>query len=190
MLEDKSTSQSWLCEPCENEFDPRLSTFYSCVLYPVRNIASQQENYHFWSNSLSNSGTNEIADAAAAGDAKQETKQESNPCISPEVLKPIYDHLWAHVKCAIWTPELTFDSNALKPIQNIISIKSWRHKLCEVCKSTDGGCVTCDHCRTSVHAGCTDTKPFFRSMEVIPVSQLGPEKLKAKPTGTLTGEDF
>lgn len=41
---DKSLPSSWLCDACENELNPRLSTFYSCMLCPVRDLASQQEN--------------------------------------------------------------------------------------------------------------------------------------------------
>lgn len=166
--EKASVPSDWLCDACENEQDPYVSTFYSCILCPVRDLATQPEL------------------TAAASTNGQEGKSNLKPCICPDALKPTYDNLWAHVKCAIWVPEITFDSLKLKPIQGVNNVGSRFKTKCSLCGTTNGACVECGHCGKQFHVGCADKEGYFRGMEVVPTSDLKPSEIET----TLPGEVF
>ncbi|GIY72101.1 protein Jade-1 [Caerostris darwini] len=65
---------------------------------------------------------------------------------------------WAHVSCAVWIPELSFqDFIKMEPIVGTSKIPENRWSLtCSLCKKKNGVCITCSEkgCKTSFHVTC------------------------------------
>lgn len=68
-----------------------------------------------------------------------------------EPLKKTAGNNWAHVICAVWTPEIKFaDAKTMKIVEGIgtISAVKWT-QICRVCKGSSGACVGCQVCHAS-----------------------------------------
>lgn len=65
-----------------------------------------------------------------------------------EPLKKTSGNNWAHVVCAIWTPEIRFaEATTMKNIEGIGTIPTARwSQVCKICKGTGGACVGCHFC--------------------------------------------
>lgn len=80
----------------------------------------------------------------------REKQKEANKPINPrEPLKRTANNNWVHVTCAVFTPEVKFgNAKAMEPSEGIPSIASARyHESCKICKTQDGACVACHHCK-------------------------------------------
>ncbi|KAL3683187.1 hypothetical protein R1sor_001209 [Riccia sorocarpa] len=92
-------------------------------------------------------------------------------CLCPVTggaMKKTTDGRWAHIMCAMWTPETCLvDAKRMEPVDGISSINKERWKLiCTVCKVPYGACIQCSkpHCRVSFHPLCARSSGL--SMEV------------------------
>lgn len=87
-----------------------------------------------------------------------------------DALKRTSDSNWAHVRCAVWTPEVKFgDVSKLQPIEGISNIPQTRFKgQCSICVMT-GACISCGCCSESFHVGCAGRKGFAFGFSIDPV---------------------
>ncbi|KAG6544106.1 hypothetical protein Mapa_014523 [Marchantia paleacea] len=93
-------------------------------------------------------------------------------CLCPVTggaMKTTTDGRWAHITCAMWTPETCLvDVKRMEPVDGISAINKERWKLvCTVCKVPYGACIQCSkpHCRVSFHPLCARAAGL--SMEVM-----------------------
>ncbi|KAL2612135.1 hypothetical protein R1flu_023827 [Riccia fluitans] len=93
-------------------------------------------------------------------------------CLCPVTggaMKKTTDGRWAHITCAMWTPETcVLDAKRMEPVDGISSINKERWKLiCTVCKVPYGACIQCSkpYCRVSFHPLCARFSGL--SMEVM-----------------------
>jgi len=95
----------------------------------------------------------------------------NRPLNPREPLKRTADNNWVHVTCAVWTPEIKFgNAKALGPSEGIPLIPQSRYaEVCKVCKRDDGACVSCHHCRASVHVECAHQASYVLGFDITPV---------------------
>jgi len=86
-------------------------------------------------------------------------------------LKPTANNNWAHVTCAVFSPEVRFGSaTALKPVEGIGSIPPNRWStLCSLCHNPVGATITCHDCKRPVHASCALANGFTAGFDIQPV---------------------
>ncbi|SPQ96068.1 unnamed protein product (mitochondrion) [Plasmodiophora brassicae] len=94
--------------------------------------------------------------------AKTRTRPFCVMCRIPGgALKPTNDNRWAHICCALWTPETWVSGgNAMQPIIGVDQVHPERNRLkCIICKKM-GGCIQCTsgRCATSFHVLCAYRK--------------------------------
>jgi hypothetical protein len=76
---------------------------------------------------------------------------EKNKPQPREPLKKTQGNNWAHVICAVWTPEIRFsDPKTMKVVEGVGTIPPERFELeCKVCKLSNGATVECTACRAN-----------------------------------------
>eukprot|EP00730_Choanoeca_flexa_P016781 TRINITY_DN7998_c0_g1_i1.p1 TRINITY_DN7998_c0_g1~~TRINITY_DN7998_c0_g1_i1.p1 ORF type:complete len:1010 (+),score=268.66 TRINITY_DN7998_c0_g1_i1:278-3307(+) len=77
---------------------------------------------------------------------------------------------WAHLSCAIWTPEATIENTETMEPVDIRGVPKERYNLqCSVCESKNGSCVQCivPTCTTAFHVTCA-MRESLRMDVVIP----------------------
>ena len=94
-----------------------------------------------------------------------------HPVIPREPLKKTAGHKWAHITCAIWTPEIKFGrAESLEPIEGIPLIPPSRAaETCKVCKTNHGRCVPCHSCKASMHVECAHQAGYVLGFDITPV---------------------
>lgn len=103
-------------------------------------------------------------------------------------LKKTANNNWAHVVCAVWTPEIKFsDPNSLKVIEGIGTIPQARWiqecKICKLGSGTNGACVQCAN--TNCHTSGTFCS-FPMALGVV-LTSLRSAYLVCKPSGLEAG---
>jgi len=86
-------------------------------------------------------------------------------------LKPTANNNWAHVTCAVFSPETRFGSaKDLKPIEGIGSIppSRWTQQCC-ICKEKSGAIINCHDCKTPVHVSCAFAAGYTAGFDIQPV---------------------
>jgi len=66
-------------------------------------------------------------------------------------LKKTAGNNWAHVTCAVWTPEIKFsDPKTMKVVEGIGTIPVSRFQQeCKICRGNNGHCVQCATCHAN-----------------------------------------
>ncbi|KAG2075540.1 hypothetical protein BDR04DRAFT_1091037 [Suillus decipiens] len=85
--------------------------------------------------------------------------------------KPTEGQGWAHVLCAVFTPEISFsDVSQLRLIEGISSIpkQRWASK-CTLCGETSGAVIRCSDCAREYHSSCAWRKGHHFGFEIQPV---------------------
>ena len=93
--------------------------------------------------------------AIAAAKFYAQKQEEMNRPLNPrEPLKRTAGNNWVHVTCAVWTPEMKFgNAKALEPLEGIGTIPpSHFERVCKVCNTSDGACITCHQCHAPGNA--------------------------------------
>ena len=84
-------------------------------------------------------------------DGRKVKEADKNKPVPREPLKKTSGNNWAHVICAVWTPEVKFsDAKTMKCVEGVGLIPSQRWKMeCKVCKGSNGATVQCTACHAS-----------------------------------------
>jgi len=142
---DGSAPSDWLCDVCANERDPEVALIPHCVL---------------------------CKEAARRNTPSQDG---SVPLTALDVYKPTEYNGWAHLVCAVWTPDIVFgDASTLRPVEGAGNLPPGRYSApCSLCNKTQGACVTCAEptCRTRFHVACAfQAQPSYTfAFEIFPV---------------------
>lgn len=107
----------------------------------------------------------------AADHYRQRQEDLGRPVNPREPLKRTADNNWVHVTCAVFTPEIKFgNAKTLEPSEGIPSIPRGRfQETCKICKSQNGACVFCQHCRAPVHVECAYQAGYVLGFDITPV---------------------
>jgi hypothetical protein len=109
--------------------------------------------------------------------------------INSDALKRTLDNNWAHVKCAIWTPEIKFGTPShLQPVEEISSIPTDRFReVCVICGTMKGACISCGVCGNFFHVGCAGKSNYIFGFDVQPVKSTRRDHIKIVKVGKETG---
>jgi len=102
----------------------------------------------------------------------ESTEPDSNGDLAPrQALKPTANNNWAHVTCALFSPETRFgNAKHLKPVEGIGSIPPARWTtLCALCESRGGATINCHDCKLPVHVSCALATGFHAGFDIAPV---------------------
>lgn len=80
---------------------------------------------------------------------KVKEADKHKPQAPREPLKKTSGNYWAHVICAVWTPEVKFsDPKTMRVVEGIGTIPMQRYQqVCKVCKVDNGATIQCTGCR-------------------------------------------
>ncbi|KAF8902398.1 hypothetical protein CPB84DRAFT_1678860 [Gymnopilus junonius] len=138
---DPANVDSWVCELCENEEILEASVNSDCLLCPR--------------------SSNE--------DKKKKPWPPSDSFL--RACKPTEGQGWAHVLCAVFTPELSFtDASRLRLVEglNTVSRHKWTTRCC-LCGETEGAVIRCSDCTKEFHASCAWKQGHKFGFEIQPV---------------------
>ncbi|KAL2757453.1 hypothetical protein ACRALDRAFT_1039744 [Sodiomyces alcalophilus JCM 7366] len=175
---DSRASGKWTCDMCMNDKNPQVSIHYKCVLCPVEYTehdfveAPKPSTHKKKSEKEKERERLEREQAQKAAEYYKKKQEELNRPTNPrEPLKRTADNNWVHVTCAVWTPEVKFGTaKALSPSEGISSIPRVRYdEVCKACGHKGGACVSCHHCKVSVHVECARQKGYLLGFDITPV---------------------
>ncbi|KAF9530368.1 hypothetical protein CPB83DRAFT_763157 [Crepidotus variabilis] len=138
---DLSAADSWICELCENEDTLEASMNSDCLLCP-----------------------------RAPHDEKKK-KPWPAPDSFLRACKPTEGQGWAHVLCAVFTPELTFtDASRLRLVEglNTVARHKWSTRCC-LCGEREGAVIRCSDCSREFHTSCAWNQGHKFGFEIQPV---------------------
>lgn len=140
-LLDPTKPEKWTCELCDNEQTQEASLNPDCVLCPR--------------------GLNE--------DRKKKPYPAADSFL--RICKPTEQQCWAHVLCAVFSPEIMFaDASRLRLVEgiNTISNHRWSAK-CAICNVSQGAVIRCNDCVKEFHASCAWKQGHRFGFEIQPV---------------------
>lgn len=192
----------WVCEQCQNDRNPQVSTDYSCCLClteeTVIDMIDMPKSTHKKKNERDREKERMEKDLADTMRANYNARQTAHhrPTLPREPLKPTTGNNWVHVYCAVFTPEIRFsNAQALSVAEGFQMIPPSKYEaVCKLCKNRDhrnrvrnekGACVNCHHCNTTFHVSCAFEAGYQFGFDVTPVK--GSRK-DQQPVATLNGE--
>jgi hypothetical protein len=192
----------WVCEQCQNDRNPQVSTDYSCCLClteetPVDMIEMPKAT-HKKKNDRDREKERmekELAENMRKDYANRQL-EHNHPALPREPLKPTTGNNWVHVYCAVFTPEIRFsNAQALAVAEGFQMIPPSRYEaICKLCKNRDhqnkirndkGACIGCHHCNATFHVSCALEAGYQFGFDVTPVK--GSRKDQT-PNASLNGE--
>ncbi|KAK3329640.1 hypothetical protein B0H66DRAFT_465295 [Apodospora peruviana] len=176
-ITDNRAPGKWTCDTCLNDKSPQIAIQYKCILCPVEktehDFVGPAKHSHKKKNDKERERERVEREAAQkAADYYRKRQEEMNRPLDPrEPLKRTANNNWIHVTCAVWTPEVKFgNAKALGPSEGIPSIPKARYaEVCKVCKTDEGACVNCHHCRSPVHVECAHQAGYVLGFDITPV---------------------
>ncbi|KAF8892173.1 hypothetical protein BD779DRAFT_1670511 [Infundibulicybe gibba] len=112
----------------------------------------------------------------------KEDKGKPRPTDFLRASKPTEGQGWAHILCAVFSPELTFtDATRLRLVEgiNTITRHRWATSCC-LCGMAGGAVIRCNDCTKEFHASCAWKREFKFGFEIQPV------KSSRRDTTTIT----
>lgn len=193
---------NWVCEQCQNDRNPQVSTDYSCCLCLTEetlvDLVEMPKSTH--KKKTDRDREKERMEKELADNMRTEYTQrqlaQHRPILPREPLKPTTGNNWVHVYCAVFTPEIRFsNSQALQVAEGFQMIPSARYEaVCKLCKNRDhqnklrndkGACVNCYHCNASFHVSCAFEAGYQFGFDVTPVKASRKDQIV---TANLNGE--
>ncbi|KAF8202404.1 PHD-zinc-finger like domain-containing protein [Pholiota molesta] len=138
---DPSAVDAWVCELCENEETLEASINPDCLLCP----------------------------RASNEDKRRKPWPPHDSFL--RACKPTESQGWAHILCAVFTPELTFtDASRLRLVEglNTVARHKWQTKCC-LCGEQEGAVIRCSDCSKEFHASCAWKQGHRFGFEIQPV---------------------
>ncbi|KAI0738659.1 hypothetical protein C8Q80DRAFT_255981 [Daedaleopsis nitida] len=123
---DAGTSDSWVCDLCQNENSLEASLIPDCLLCPrMRRDPKKKLIY-------------------------------PPPDSYLRACKPTEGQAWVHVLCSVFVPELTYsDAARLRLVEGISAIPQHRWQNdCTLCDRGDGAVIQCSECPAEYHVSC------------------------------------
>ncbi|KAF8997921.1 hypothetical protein BDQ17DRAFT_1362847 [Cyathus striatus] len=138
---DPSAVEAWSCELCENEDTLEASINSDCLLCP------------------------------RASNEEKKRKPYPHPDSFLRACKPTEGQGWAHILCAVFTPELTFtDASRLRSVEGLSTISSHKWEAnCSICNQVQGAVIRCSDCNKEYHASCAWKQEYKFGFEIQPV---------------------
>ncbi|KAA1470162.1 hypothetical protein DENSPDRAFT_835896 [Dentipellis sp. KUC8613] len=141
-IPDPQNNDSWTCDLCRNEKTAEASLNTDCVLCPP-----------------------------PRRDRRNKDGIMPPPDTFLRMCKPTEGQGWAHVLCAVFTPEVTFsDSSRLRVVEGISTIPShrWSSK-CWFCDRPQGAVIKCTECPREFHVSCAWNRGYKFGFEIQPI---------------------
>lgn len=197
-------SINWVCEQCQNDRHPEVSTEYACCLCLTEetlvDLVEPPKVSHKKKTDREREKERMEKELADGMRAEYRNKQLAHnwPMLPREPLKRTTGNNWVHVHCAIWTPEIRF-SNAqkLQVAEGFQLIPLARYEaVCKLCKNKDhsnkvredpGACVSCLQCNASFHASCAFEAGYQFGFDVTPVKGSRKDQITTAKLGEETG---
>ena len=197
----------WVCEQCNNDRNPLVSTDYACCLCLTEetliDLVEPPKVSHKKKTDREREKERMEKELADGMRAEYRSKQfaQHRPPIPREPLKRTAGNNWVHVYCAVWTPEIKFsDAKSLEIAEGFQQIPPARHEaVCKLCKNKDhqnrvrddkGACVSCFQCHANLHVSCAFEAGYLFGFDVTPVKGSRKDQITtatlADETGSLT----
>lgn len=195
---------NWICEQCQNDRNPTVSTDYACCLCLTEetmvDLVETPRASHKKKTDREKEKDRlekELADVMR-GEYRAKQLLMNRPVLPREPLKRTTGNNWVHVQCAVWTPEIRFsNAKALEIAEGFQSIplSKWE-AVCKLCKNKDhqnkvqdnaGVCISCFHCLATFHASCAFEAGYQFGFDVAPVKGSRKDQIVTASLGGETG---
>ena len=173
-------SRKWYCDTCSNDRNTQVSATYECVLCPIKythhELMEPPKVSH--KKKTDREREKERKEKELVEEAlklyKQTQEQHGRPSNPREPLKRTAWNNWAHVACAVWTPEIKFGAaELLDEAEGVGFIPPERFQIpCKICRvSADKPTIKChfSNCDAHFHVGCAHRAGHFFGFDVTPV---------------------
>ncbi|KXT15670.1 hypothetical protein AC579_6135 [Pseudocercospora musae] len=194
----------WVCDQCQNDRNPSVSTDYSCCLCLTEetlvDLVEPPKVSHKKKTDREKEKERLEKELADGMRAEYRSKQLSHhrPVVPREPLKRTAGNCWVHINCAVWAPETRFsNAEALEVVEGIQSIPASRFEaVCKLCKNKDhhnklrensGACVNCFSCQASFHVSCAFEAGYTFGFDVTPVKGSRKDQVITATLGQETG---
>nr|POF07866.1 lid2 complex component snt2 [Quercus suber] len=195
---------NWICEQCQNDRNPTVSTNYACCLCLTEetliDLVEPPKVSHKKKTDREKEKERMEKELRDEMRAEYRSKQVlmNRPTLPREPLKRTTGNNWVHVHCAMWTSEIRFsDAKAFEIAEGFQSIPlaKW-DAVCKLCKNRDhqnkvqvnaGVCISCFHCHSTFHASCALEAGYQFGFDVTPVKGSRKDQVITASLGEETG---
>ncbi|KAI5366591.1 Putative ELM2 domain, BAH domain, Zinc finger, PHD-type, Zinc finger, FYVE/PHD-type [Septoria linicola] len=194
----------WICEQCQNDRNPMVSTDYSCCLCLTEetlvDLVEPPKVSH--KKKTDREREKERLEKELADGMRNEYRNKQlnahRPPMPREPLKRTTGNNWVHVSCSLWASELKY-SNAqkLEIAEGFQLIPQPRYEaICKLCKNRDmnnkfrdnaGACINCTQCQAPFHASCAFEASYTFGFDVQPVKGSRKDQVTTATLGPETG---
>lgn len=181
-----TSGNKWLCDTCSNDQSPTFSTSYACVLCPVTHTeqALMEPPRISHKKKTDHERERERLEKEMVLEAvklyQQRQLAAGKPDIPREPLKRTESNNWAHVECAVWTPQVRFAvAHRLEAVEGIGMIPADRYlEECKICRGSGGdagACVPCYHsgCTAKFHVSCARQNGYTLGFDIVTPAKQG-----------------
>lgn len=194
----------WICEQCQNDRNPMVSTEYSCCLClteetlidlvePPRVSHKKKTDREREKERLEK----ELADGMR-NEYRNRQLAHHRPILPREPLKRTTGNNWVHVACGLWANEIKYsDAQKLEIAEGFQLIPQARFEaVCKLCKNRDhkskfrenaGACINCSQCQAAFHASCAFEANYTFGFDVQPVKGSRKDQVITATLGNETG---
>lgn len=197
-------SVHWICEQCQNDRHPEVSTDYACCLCLTEetlvDLVEPPKVSH--KKKTDREREKERMEKELADNMRTEYRNRQlalNRSLLPrEPLKKTTGNNWVHVHCAVWMPEIRFSNVKKMEVAEgfqLIPLSKYE-AVCKLCKNKDhtnkvrenaGACVSCLQCNANFHASCAFEAGYQFGFDVTPVKGSRKDQITTAKLGEETG---
>lgn len=170
----------WVCDMCTNDnmHQHQYSSTYNCVLCPVRQYTDTElmeapKASHKKKNDREREKERLEKEmvVTATDNYLQEQRKRGRPEAPRQALRRTSQNNWVHVVCALFHFEIKFgDATRLEPAEGFGAIPTTKWApVCKLCKTSQGACISCNHCQASVHVACAQQYGYPFGFHLTPV---------------------